>query len=70
MKSGRGESLTWEVQTLLKVTKAKVWAMMDVARSFFATTMGIRTQERRSCGMKARDSACRDEDDEGSAEVR
>jgi hypothetical protein len=63
---------TCEVQTLLKVTKAKVWAIMDVARSLFARARGMRTQERRSCGMKARDSVCREDEDEdeGTAEVR
>lgn len=53
----------------MKVTKAKVWAIMAVARSFLATTSGMRMQERRSWGTKARDSVCR-EDAEGTAEVR
>jgi hypothetical protein len=65
----RWDGLTCDVQTLLKVTKAKVCAIMDVARSFFATTSGMRMHERRSWGMKARDSACKDEV-EGSADVR
>jgi hypothetical protein len=47
---------TWLVQTLLKATKAKVWAIMEMARSFFASTRGIRTVERSSCGTKATDS--------------
>jgi hypothetical protein len=57
------------VQTLLKVTKAKVWAIMDTARSFLARTNGMRTQDRRSCGRKASDSTWKD-DVEGVAEVR
>lgn len=62
-------ALTWLVQTLLKVTKAKVWAIMDVARSFLATTKGMRMVERRICGRKATDSICSEEAD-GMAEVR
>lgn len=54
---------------MLKVTKANVWAIIDVARSFLASARGMSTQERRICGMKARDSACNVED-EGTAEVR
>lgn len=42
------------MQTLLKLTKAKVCAIIEVAKSRFATTRGISTAERRSCGMKAR----------------
>jgi hypothetical protein len=60
------------------VTNAKVWAIMDVARSFFARTKGIKTHERSSCGRKANDSAWRDgdddddddDDDDGVAEAR
>jgi hypothetical protein len=51
-----GGGLTWLVQTLLKVTKAKVCASMVVGRSFFARTKGMRTHERRSWGRKAMDS--------------
>lgn len=65
----QGGGLTCEVQTLLKVTKANVWAIMEVARSFLARTKGMRTQERSSCGKKARDSA-RMVEEEGTAELR
>ena len=44
------------MQTLLKVTKAKVWASMVDARSFLARTRGMRNVERAIWGMKARDS--------------
>jgi hypothetical protein len=57
------------VQTLLKVTKAKVWASIDVARSDFAVIRGMRTQESRSWGMKATDSMRRPEEP-GLAEAR
>lgn len=33
---------------MLNVTKAKVWAIMEVARSFLARTKGIRKHERSS----------------------
>lgn len=62
--------LTCEVQTLLKVTKARVWAIMEVARSFLATARGMRTHERSSWGTKARDSMRSEEVGEGVAEVR
>lgn len=39
---------------MLKLTNANVCAIIDVARSRFATTKGINTAERRSCGMKAK----------------
>lgn len=42
-----------DVQTLLKVTKAKVWARRVEGRECFARK-GRRMQQRRSCGMKAR----------------
>jgi hypothetical protein len=60
------------VQTLLKVTKAKVWASMAEGRSRFAMARGIRTQERASWGRKAIDSMRREEDDdrEGEEEAR
>lgn len=54
-----------EVQTLLKVTKAKVWAIMDVARSFLAMTKGIKRHERINWGR----NAWRELDD-GSADAR
>jgi hypothetical protein len=57
--------LTCEVQTLLNVTKAKVWAIMDVARFFLATTKGIRRQDRSNWGR----NALRELDD-GSADAR
>ena len=41
---------------MLKVTKANVCAIIHVARSFFATTRGIRMQESSSWGRKASDS--------------
>ncbi len=44
------------MHTLLNVTKAYVCAIIEVARSFFATTKGIITHERRSWKTKARDS--------------
>ena len=43
------------MQTLLNVTKAKVCASIVLARSVFARVRGMRTAERRSCGMKARE---------------
>ena len=48
---------TCDVQTLLKATKANVCAIILVARSFFATTRGIRKQEKSSWGRNASDSA-------------
>jgi hypothetical protein len=60
--------LTWEVQTLLNVTKANVWASMEVARSFLAMARGMSRQARRSWGRKARDSACHEEEEEEEAE--
>lgn len=39
---------TWLVQTLLKVTKAKVWASIAVARLFLARTSGRATTTRKS----------------------
>lgn len=57
------------MQTLLNVTKANVWAIIDVARSFLARRMGMSTHDRSSCGMNASDSACT-ADDEGVAEFR
>lgn len=45
-----------EVQTLLKVTNARVWASIVVGRSCLDRVMGRRKAERRSCGIKARDS--------------
>lgn len=47
---------TWLVQTLLKVTKAKVCASIVLARSFLASRSGRAMAERNNCGMKARDS--------------
>lgn len=57
------------MHTLLNVTNAKVCAIIDVARSFFARTNGMSTHDSSSCGKKARDSVCKDVD-VGSAEVR
>lgn len=44
------------MQTLLKVTKANVWASIAPGRSFFASTRGIAMALRPSWGMNARDS--------------
>ena len=52
-----GRSRTWLVQTLLKVTNAKVCASMVDGRSFFARRRGKANAERKSWGMKARDSS-------------
>lgn len=52
---------------MLNVTKANVCAIMDVARSFFASASGISTQERSSCGRKARDSVCSEAEDAAEA---
>lgn len=46
----------WLVQTLLKVTKAKVCASNEVGRSFLARARGMRMVDKRSWGRKARDS--------------
>lgn len=54
---------------MLKVTKAKVCAIMDVARSLLARASGMRTVDRRIWGRKATDSI-RSEDEEGIAESR
>lgn len=48
---------TWLVHTLLKVTKAKVCASIVEGRSFLASRRGRAKAERKSCGMKARDSS-------------
>lgn len=45
------------MHTLLKVTKAKVWASMVEGRSFFASSNGRAIAERKSWGTKARDSS-------------
>lgn len=45
------------MQTLLKVTKAKVCASIVDGRSFLASNKGKAIAERNSCGMKARDSS-------------
>jgi len=42
---------------LLNVTNAKVCASIVDARSFFARRRGRAKAERKSCGMKARDSS-------------
>ena len=47
---------TWLVQTLLKVTKAKVCASIAVARFFLASTNGSATTAKKSWGINARDS--------------
>ena len=44
------------MHTLLKATKANVCANIVVGRSFFASTNGIITALRRSCGTKAKRS--------------
>jgi hypothetical protein len=46
----------WEVQTLLKVTKAKVCESMARGREGLEMVKGMRRVERVSWGMKARDS--------------
>lgn len=63
---------TWLVQTLLKVTNAKVWASIVDGRSFFARIRGRAMAERKSCGMKARDSRFRwrGEGNDGDEEFR
>jgi hypothetical protein len=48
--------LTWLVQTLLKVTNAKVCASNVDGRSFFARQRGMATIDRNICGMNAADS--------------
>ncbi len=46
----------WLVHTLLKVTKAKVWASIAPGRFFFASISGMITTDSSSCGMNASDS--------------
>lgn len=58
--------LTWLVQTLLKVTKAKVWASIVSGRSFLDSASGINTALSSSCGRKASRSSPKD----GGAECR
>lgn len=53
-------SLTWLVQTLLKVTKANVWANIVFGRSFFASASGIKKALRSSCGRNAKRSSPED----------
>jgi len=50
------------VQTLLKVTNANVCASIVDGKSFLASTRGIKTALRSSCGMKAKRSSSRDGD--------
>jgi len=50
----------WLVQTLLKVTNAKVCANIVFGRSFFASTKGVNTALRSSCGRNARRSNPKD----------
>ena len=57
-----GGGSTWLVQTLLKDTNANVCASIVEGRSFFARSKGRAMAERKSCGMKARDSRCKDEE--------
>ncbi len=52
---------TWLVQTLLKETKAKVWASIVEGRSFLASKRGRAIAERNSWGRKARDSRWMDD---------
>ncbi len=54
-------SLTWLVQTLLKVTNANVCASMVFGRSFFASASGMNTALRISCGTNARRSSSKDD---------
>lgn len=61
LMGGWEDGLTWLVQTLLKVTNAKVWASMVEGRSFFERRSGMKTAERRSWGRKASDSRWRNE---------
>jgi hypothetical protein len=68
-EQGGDNERTWLVHTLLKVTKAKVCASIEVGRSFLDVARGMSTHESRSCGMKARDSSRRIDED-GNAEVR
>jgi hypothetical protein len=70
MCEGKKEVLTWLVQTLLNVTKANVCASMADGKSLFAMARGIRMQERRSCGRKARDSMRRPGGCDGEEEAR
>jgi hypothetical protein len=54
--NGQEGGNTWLVHTLLNVTKAKVCASMVLARSFLASKRGRAIADRKSCGMKAKDS--------------
>lgn len=59
------------MQTLLKVTKANVWAIIEVAKSRLAMATGMRTHDSNSWGMKASDSMrIEGAAAAGSAEVR
>lgn len=58
-----------DVTTLLKVTKVRVWASMVVGRSCLESVRGRRMVERRSWGMKVRDSRGT-RDGEGTKERR
>ena len=49
------------MQTLLKVTNAKVWASIVDGRSFFASRIGSANAARNNCGRKATDSRCIDD---------
>lgn len=49
------------MQTLLKETKAKVWASIVEGRSFLASKRGRAKAERNIWGKKARDSRRMDE---------
>lgn len=49
--------LTWLVQTLLKVTNAKVCASIVEARSFFASANGMAMVLKKICGTNAHDSS-------------
>lgn len=53
--------LTWLVQTLFRVTKAKVCASIADPRSFLARLSGMANALRSSCGKKARDSNRQDD---------
>lgn len=57
------------MQTLLKDTKAKVWASIVDGRSFLAKSNGSATAERKSWGINAKDSRWK-RDGPGREELR
>lgn len=66
----RGSKHTCEVQTLLRATKAKVCASIVPGRSRLASTNGMSTALRRSCGRKASDSKWNAVEEVGKEEER